>query len=46
MADPVLRAPLENRGGVGVTPEAHGLLALSRISPKAIRALGRLTPPR
>ncbi|WP_197363216.1 SDR family NAD(P)-dependent oxidoreductase, partial [Streptomyces clavuligerus] len=46
VADAVLRAVLENRAVVPVTPEAHGLLALSRISPKAIRALARLTPPR
>ncbi|MFF0446053.1 SDR family oxidoreductase [Streptomyces sp. NPDC004609] len=45
VADAVLRAVVRNRAVVPVTPEAHGALFLSRISPRVLRAVARLDPP-
>ncbi|MFC5719818.1 SDR family oxidoreductase [Streptomyces gamaensis] len=44
VADAILRAVLENRAVVPVTPEAHVLRALSRFAPRVQRALGRIEP--
>lgn len=45
VADAVLRAVVENRAVVPVTPEARGARLLSRFAPKALRAVARLEPP-
>ncbi|WP_338897247.1 SDR family oxidoreductase [Streptomyces sp. TG1A-60] len=45
VADAVLRAVVRNQAVVPVTPEAHGGRLISRIAPRALRALARLEPP-
>lgn len=45
VAAAILRAVLRNTAVIPVTPEAHGLRLLSRLSPRARRALARLDPP-
>ncbi|WKX71591.1 SDR family oxidoreductase [Streptomyces sp. XD-27] len=45
VAEAVLRAVARNQAVVPVTPEARGARFLGRISPKALRALGRLDLP-
>ncbi|GGT21670.1 SDR family oxidoreductase [Streptomyces purpureus] len=45
VADAILRAVVRNQAVVPVTPEARGAHLLSRLTPKALRALARLTPP-
>ncbi|WP_313896727.1 SDR family oxidoreductase [Streptomyces sp. GC420] len=44
VAEAVLRAVAENKAVVPVTPEARGLLLLSRFAPKAQRVLARWDP--
>lgn len=45
VADAVLRAVVRNEAVVPVTPEARGARLLSRLSPRALRAIARLEPP-
>ncbi|RPK61970.1 2-dehydro-3-deoxy-D-gluconate 5-dehydrogenase [Streptomyces sp. ADI96-02] len=45
VADAVLRAVLENRAVVPVTPEARVARLLSRLSPGVLRGIARLKPP-
>jgi NAD(P)-dependent dehydrogenase (short-subunit alcohol dehydrogenase family)/pimeloyl-ACP methyl ester carboxylesterase len=45
VADAVLRAVVRNEAVVPVTPEAHGLRALSRLAGGAVRAIARTEPP-
>ncbi|MFJ7064260.1 SDR family oxidoreductase [Streptomyces sp. NPDC101115] len=45
VADAILRAVLRNEAVVPVTPEARGAHLLSRLSPRALRALARVQPP-
>ncbi|GAA4910525.1 SDR family oxidoreductase [Streptomyces coeruleoprunus] len=45
VADAILRAVVENRAVVPVTPEARGAHVLSRLAPGALRAIARLEPP-
>ncbi|MGW8377821.1 SDR family oxidoreductase [Streptomyces sp. ODS28] len=45
VADAVLRAVVRNRAVVPVTPEARGAHLLSRLAPRALRALARVKPP-
>ncbi|MFF6775722.1 SDR family oxidoreductase [Streptomyces sp. NPDC012637] len=45
VADAILRAVLRNEAVVPVTPEARGAHLLSRLSPRALRALARVRPP-
>ncbi|MFD7223221.1 SDR family oxidoreductase [Streptomyces sp. NPDC059892] len=45
VADAVLRAVVRNQAVVPVTPEARGARLLSRIAPRALRALARVEPP-
>ncbi|MEU9701320.1 SDR family oxidoreductase [Streptomyces sp. NPDC047981] len=45
VADAILRAVVRNEAVVPVTPEARGAHALSRIAPRALRAIARLEPP-
>ncbi|WP_200308060.1 SDR family oxidoreductase [Streptomyces adelaidensis] len=45
VADAVLRAVVRNQAVVPVSPEAHGGRLLSRLAPRALRALARLEPP-
>ncbi|MFI0258865.1 SDR family oxidoreductase [Streptomyces sp. NPDC017056] len=45
VADAILRAVVRNEAVVPVTPEARGAHLLSRISPRALRALARFEPP-
>ncbi|MEE1754308.1 SDR family oxidoreductase [Streptomyces sp. SP18CS02] len=45
VADAILRAVVRNEAVVPVTPEARGAHLLSRLSPRALRALARLEPP-
>ncbi|MEU3300929.1 SDR family oxidoreductase [Streptomyces sp. NPDC006678] len=45
VAEAVLRAVVDNRAVVPVTPEARGARLLSRFSPGALRAIARLEPP-
>ncbi|MGA5166017.1 MULTISPECIES: SDR family oxidoreductase [Streptomyces] len=42
VADAILRAVVRNEAVVPVTPEAHGARLLSRLAPRALRALARL----
>ncbi|WP_438486982.1 SDR family oxidoreductase [Streptomyces sp. S186] len=45
VADAILRAVVRNQAVVPVTPEARGAHLLSRLAPRTLRALARLTPP-
>ncbi|NNN32865.1 SDR family oxidoreductase [Streptomyces sp. S3(2020)] len=45
VADAILRAVVRNEAVVPVTPEAHGARLLSRVAPRALRAIARLEPP-
>ncbi|MDT9691976.1 SDR family oxidoreductase [Streptomyces sp. P9(2023)] len=45
VADAILRAVVRNQAVVPVTPEARGAHALSRLAPRALRAIARLEPP-
>jgi NAD(P)-dependent dehydrogenase (short-subunit alcohol dehydrogenase family)/pimeloyl-ACP methyl ester carboxylesterase len=45
VADAILRAVARNEAVVPVTPEARGARLMSRIAPRALRALARLEPP-
>ncbi|MEU9994682.1 SDR family oxidoreductase [Streptomyces sp. NPDC050848] len=45
VADAILRAVVRNEAVVPVTPEARGAHALSRLAPRALRAIARLEPP-
>ncbi|NGN67167.1 SDR family oxidoreductase [Streptomyces sp. A7024] len=45
VADAILRAVARNQAVVPVTPEARGARLLSRLSPRALRALARINPP-
>ncbi|GAA3189276.1 SDR family oxidoreductase [Streptomyces ramulosus] len=45
VADAVLRAVARNQAVVPVTPEARGARFLSRVAPRALRAVARLEPP-
>jgi NAD(P)-dependent dehydrogenase (short-subunit alcohol dehydrogenase family) len=45
VARAVLRAVRQDAAVVAVTPEAHGLRLLSRMSPGTLRALARVEPP-
>ncbi|MEV0255304.1 SDR family oxidoreductase [Streptomyces sp. NPDC050732] len=45
VADAVLHAVVKNQAVVPVTPEARGARFMSRLSPKALRAIARLEPP-
>ncbi|MET9645452.1 SDR family oxidoreductase [Streptomyces syringium] len=44
VADAILRAVFRDQAVVAVTPEARGLKLLSRLSPRALRALARIEP--
>ncbi|MEU9167006.1 SDR family oxidoreductase [Streptomyces sp. NPDC048420] len=45
VADAILRAVVRNQAVVPVTPEARGTHLISRLTPRALRALARLDPP-
>ncbi|MFJ9905393.1 SDR family oxidoreductase [Streptomyces sp. NPDC101152] len=45
VADAILEAVVHNRAVVPVTPEARGAHILSRLAPRALRAIARLQPP-
>ncbi|MFD3941605.1 SDR family oxidoreductase [Streptomyces sp. NPDC058579] len=45
VADAILRAVVRNEAVVPVTPEARGAHVLSRLAPRALRAIARLEPP-
>ncbi|MER6627886.1 SDR family oxidoreductase [Streptomyces sp. NPDC000987] len=45
VADAILRAVARDRAVVPVTPEARGMYALSRFTPRVMRAFARLKPP-
>jgi NAD(P)-dependent dehydrogenase (short-subunit alcohol dehydrogenase family)/pimeloyl-ACP methyl ester carboxylesterase len=45
VAQAILRAVVRNEAVVPVTPEARGARLLSRVSPRALRAIARLEPP-
>ncbi|MGY3337488.1 NAD(P)-dependent dehydrogenase (short-subunit alcohol dehydrogenase family)/pimeloyl-ACP methyl ester carboxylesterase [Streptomyces filamentosus] len=45
VADAILGAVLHDRAVVPVTPEAHGVHALSRLAPGVLRTLARWQPP-
>ncbi|MFJ3905123.1 SDR family oxidoreductase [Streptomyces sp. NPDC090025] len=45
VADAILRAVLDDRAVVPVTPEARGAHALSRFAPGVLRRLARVRPP-
>ncbi|MFJ8645221.1 SDR family oxidoreductase [Streptomyces sp. NPDC093546] len=45
VADAILRAVAGNQAVVPVTPEARGAHLLSRLAPRALRALARVKPP-
>ncbi|TSB14498.1 SDR family oxidoreductase [Streptomyces benahoarensis] len=45
VADAVLRAVARNQAVVPVTPEARGARFLSRVAPRALRAIARIEPP-
>nr|WSZ97321.1 SDR family oxidoreductase [Streptomyces sp. NBC_00857] len=45
VADAVLRAVVRDQAVVPVTPEARGARLLSRIAPRALRAIARVEPP-
>jgi NAD(P)-dependent dehydrogenase (short-subunit alcohol dehydrogenase family) len=45
VADAILKAVVHNRAVVPVTPEARGARLLSRLAPRALRAIARLQPP-
>ncbi|WP_149179503.1 SDR family oxidoreductase [Streptomyces sp. TRM49041] len=45
VAEAILRAVVENRAVVPVTPEARGALLMSRFAPRALRGIARLSPP-
>ncbi|MFD3835232.1 SDR family oxidoreductase [Streptomyces sp. NPDC058642] len=45
VADAILRAVVRNEAVVPVTPEARGARLLSRVAPRALRAIARLEPP-
>lgn len=44
-AKAIMLAVVRNRAVVPVTPEAHGMRALSRIAPRVLRAIARIDPP-
>ncbi|WP_111602645.1 SDR family oxidoreductase [Streptomyces sp. Amel2xB2] len=41
----IMLAVVRNRAVAPVTPEAHGVRALTRIAPRVLRALARIEPP-
>lgn len=45
VADAILKAVVRNRAVVPVTPEARGARFMSRLAPRALRAIARLEPP-
>ncbi|MET8640530.1 SDR family oxidoreductase [Streptomyces sp. NPDC004675] len=45
VADAILRAVVRNQAVVPVTPEARGARLMSRLAPKALRAIARIDPP-
>jgi NAD(P)-dependent dehydrogenase (short-subunit alcohol dehydrogenase family) len=45
VADAILRAVVRNQAVVPVTPEARGFRLMSRLAPKALRAIARMEPP-
>ncbi|MGW1556576.1 SDR family oxidoreductase [Streptomyces sp. NPDC002144] len=45
VADAILKAVVRNRAVVPVTPEARGARLMSRLTPRALRAIARLEPP-
>ncbi|MGW2015834.1 SDR family oxidoreductase [Streptomyces sp. NPDC001927] len=45
VADAILRAVVRDEAVVPVTPEARGAHVLSRLAPRALRAIARLEPP-
>ncbi|WP_329337184.1 SDR family oxidoreductase [Streptomyces sp. NBC_00663] len=45
VADAILRAVVRNEAVVPVTPEARGARLMSRLAPRALRAIARLEPP-
>ncbi|MBO4253352.1 SDR family oxidoreductase [Streptomyces griseorubiginosus] len=45
VADAILKAVVRNQAVVPVTPEARGARLLSRLAPRALRAIARLEPP-
>ncbi|WP_281289755.1 SDR family oxidoreductase [Streptomyces piniterrae] len=46
VADATLRAVVRNQAVVPVTPEARGAHLMSRFTPRALRAIARIEPPR
>ncbi|WP_405881165.1 SDR family oxidoreductase [Streptomyces sp. NBC_01136] len=45
VADAILRAVVNNQAVVPVTPEARGARLMSRLAPRALRAIARMEPP-
>ncbi|MFF1602685.1 SDR family oxidoreductase [Streptomyces mirabilis] len=45
VADAILRAVVRNQAVVPVTPEARGGRLMSRLAPRALRAIARMEPP-
>ncbi|MEU1273808.1 SDR family oxidoreductase [Streptomyces sp. NPDC005799] len=45
VADAILKAVVRNQPVVPVTPEARGARLMSRLTPRALRAIARLQPP-
>jgi NAD(P)-dependent dehydrogenase (short-subunit alcohol dehydrogenase family)/pimeloyl-ACP methyl ester carboxylesterase len=45
VADAILRTVVRNEAVVPVTPEARGARLMSRLAPRALRAIARLEPP-
>ncbi|MET9910469.1 SDR family oxidoreductase [Streptomyces sp. NPDC006476] len=45
VADAILKAVVRNQAVVPVTPEARGARLMSRLTPRALRAIARLEPP-
>jgi NAD(P)-dependent dehydrogenase (short-subunit alcohol dehydrogenase family)/pimeloyl-ACP methyl ester carboxylesterase len=45
VAKAIMLAVVRNRAVVPVTPEAHGVRALSRVAPRVLRAIARIDPP-
>jgi NAD(P)-dependent dehydrogenase (short-subunit alcohol dehydrogenase family) len=45
VADAILRAVVRNQAVVPVTPEARGARLMSRLAPRALRAIARMEPP-
>ncbi|MGY0025287.1 SDR family oxidoreductase [Streptomyces sp. cg35] len=45
VAEAILRAVVDNKAVVPVTPEARGAHLMSRFTPRALRAIARMEPP-